>query len=100
MHDKDTTKPGPRMTWVPENDTQGASASAPDGWNIDRLWTTPLGRLTGRVRADRLPGLSELRKALQASTLKRRRQESNSGKSAEARQRLLDELARQDVDPS
>jgi hypothetical protein len=70
----------------------------PEHWNIERLWSRPLARLSGLQHGDRIPPLAELRQSLAETARRNAERKAELGRSAEARQRWLAELAQGEED--
>lgn len=81
----------------PETDIPGSPTSHADVWNIERLWTKPLERLSGIARPERVREPSALLHAQQVSRMGQDRLAANADRNAQARRRLLDELAQIDI---
>lgn len=85
------------MPGRPETENHGSPSPHPDGWNMERLWSRPLARLSASGRPERVPGLSELRHSLHSGFKGKSRLAAHADRNAEARRRLLDELAQIDI---
>ncbi len=66
---------------------------------ISRLWSRPLRKLVDQVAPEPLPGLSEIRRALEDSTRRNTMRLRFAAQGEESRRRLLEDLARSDQEP-
>jgi hypothetical protein len=85
------------MSERPETENPGSPSPHADGWNMERLWSRPLAHLSNTGKPERVPGLSQLRQSLHGGFRGKSRLAAHATRNAEARQRLLDELARIDI---